>query len=720
MGVYTDLLANAKSWDSGSQTGANSDTVAGDRAITKEIKAFKTRQGDPSVSSDFAATAEVQSVATYAITAESGNFTLTITLRNGETFTTASIAYDANAATIETAIDVAATTAAITDWTNADISVALGTDLNAGAMTLTYDGASVTAVNHDMAVITDVDLVSDPSGAVVTSVAGVEPVNEIQQVPAFIAGASGGNYTLTGNVGAQAFTTANLAHDDVAATIETAIDVAATNNAVPAWVNGDISVSGGPMTTLPLVLTYDGTSTSGADIVEVTIADVDLVGAGPGAVTTPTPGVVAVDEVQQISQFGGAVDGGNYTLTLNMVGTEVTTANIVWNANAATIETAIDTVATANVAGWTNGDVTVAGGDMNTATLNFTYDGTSVAGTDIPEIVVNDVDIANGTLGSESTLTPGIAPVDEIQGVAVFAANASGGNYTLTLNLNSTTVTTASILWNDNAATIEGAIDTVATGNVADWVNGDVSVSGGGLDSATVNLTYDGANYAGADQVQATIADVDIVGAVPATAITHTPGVVAVDEEQSIAVFVDTVSSGNYTLEFTMSDLTNVTTANIAHDASAATIETAIDTVMTGNYGAWTNGDITVAGGPLTTNAVTLTYDGNSVDELNHAAVIIDSADLEGQTTVGVVSVTTQGQTDRTTYQVMESMGLLAGGPPVQGTTSGLSAATTRNSNPYYPRQATLQAIALQAAIEDGEDAVYGELMTIFGQTHIL
>lgn len=485
MGIYTDLLNNAKSWDSGEQTGANSDTVAGDRAITREIKAFKTRQGDPDIGNDFAATDEIQSIATYAITAESGNFTLTVLLRSGEWFTTASIAYNANAATIETAIDVAATAAGITDWTNADISVALGTDLNAGDLTLTYDGDSVTDVNHQPVVITDVDLFSDPSGAVVTSIEGVAPVDEVQQIPVFT----------------------------------------------------------------------------------------------------------------------GAVDGGNYTLALTLNTTAVTTANIIWNANAATIESAIDTVATGNVTGWTNGDVTVTGGDMNTATVNFTYDGDSVSGTDNVQIGITNVDLTNGDVDTPTTLTPGFA---------------------------------------------------------------------------------------------------------------------AVDEEQSIAVYVDTVSSGNYTLEFTMNDATNVTTANLAYDANAATIETAIDTVMTGNYGGWVNGDIVIAGGPLTTNAVTLTYSGTSVDELNHAAVVIDSVDLDGHTTIGAASTTTHGQSARTVWEIMEGMGLITGGPPVQGTTSGLSATTSRNSNPHYPKQATLKALAQQAAIDDDNNDLYGVLMALFGQTHTL
>ncbi len=954
MGVYTDILAGAKAWDSG--VGDDGLTVATDRVITKHVKRFLARQGDAAYPSGFEADDDVQSVTTYPFTVTSGNFTLTVTLRNEETFTTANISYDASAATIETSINVAAT-GNITDWTNGDISVALGTDLNAGAMTLTYDGDSVKETNQGTVVMNDGDLISDPAGAVTVVNEGVAPVDEVQQiavyvedttagnytlafnvgaqafttasllydanaatietaidvsatnntVPSWINGdiavtggpltttplvltfdgnstagtdaqevvianvdlvggvpgaestptpgivavdeiqevavfaesTSAGNYTLAFNVGAQAFTTANLVYDDAAATIETAIDVSATNNGVPAWANGDITVSGGPLDAAPLVLTFDGTSTAGTDATEVVIANIDLVGGVPGAESTTTPGVVAVDEVQEIAAFGGAVDGGNYTLTLNLNATLVTTANIAWDDANAAIETAIDTVATGNVGAWTNGDVTVAGGlDMNTAAITFTYDGASVNESDVPEIVINDVDLQNGTIGAESTTTPGIDPVNEIQEIAVYAAGVSGGNYTLTLNLNSTVVTTASIIWNDNAATIETAIDTVATGNVADWVNGDVSVSGGhlgsakieltydgtnyagadqvqatisdvdldggvpgaastatpgvvagnevqgiavytegvsggnytltlnlnstavttanitwnanagtiesaidtvatgnvadwvngdvtvaggGLDSATVNLTYDGTNYAGADQVQATIADADLDGGVPGASSTLTPGIAAEDEGITVAVFEDTVTSGNYTLQFVMSDLTDMTTANITFDATAANIEDEINTVFTGNYGGWTNGDITVTGGPLDANAVTLAFDGNSVDELNHADPIIASVDLAGHTTTGTESVTTYGQSDRTTMAVLEVMGIIAtGGPPPQGTDAGITAGSTRASNPWFPSQETLKALAMQAAIEDGSDDVYVALMTEFDLVHLL
>jgi len=91
------------------------------------------------------------------VTFDGGNFTITITLNSGEAFTTASILFSANAATIEGAIDTAATSASVVGWTNGDISVS-GGSLATADIILTYDGASVAGLNHSVAVATDVDL----------------------------------------------------------------------------------------------------------------------------------------------------------------------------------------------------------------------------------------------------------------------------------------------------------------------------------------------------------------------------------------------------------------------------------------------------------------------------------------------------------------------------------------------------------------------------------
>ncbi len=124
---------------------------------------------DAAIPASSAVTDGVHTVATSTQT--SGNMTLTVTLRSGEAFTTASIAYNAAAATIETAIDSAATTASITGWTNGDITVSGGA-VNAAPVVLTFDGTSVAGEAHPITLLTDVDGAGGAWGAVTRTTAG--------------------------------------------------------------------------------------------------------------------------------------------------------------------------------------------------------------------------------------------------------------------------------------------------------------------------------------------------------------------------------------------------------------------------------------------------------------------------------------------------------------------------------------------------------------------
>ncbi len=108
-----------------------------------------------------ATTDEVQEIEQYAVNFTGGTFTLTFNLDGESPFTTAAIAYNANAATVETAIDVAATLAGVTGWTNGDITVS-GGPLTAAALVLTFDGASVAQTNQGQTTI---------NGALLTSTA---------------------------------------------------------------------------------------------------------------------------------------------------------------------------------------------------------------------------------------------------------------------------------------------------------------------------------------------------------------------------------------------------------------------------------------------------------------------------------------------------------------------------------------------------------------------
>lgn len=161
MGLISDFLAASVSIDTTPPT----DPL--DRRAYRELQAI-VDEGDMVLPSSLQAVNEVQSIAVYVGTVTGGDFTLEFTLWNGETFTTAAIAWSANAATIEGAIDTAATSAGITGWTNGDISIALTGDLNANPATITFDGVSVKEANHTLVVMNDSGLTGGGSGGAIT------------------------------------------------------------------------------------------------------------------------------------------------------------------------------------------------------------------------------------------------------------------------------------------------------------------------------------------------------------------------------------------------------------------------------------------------------------------------------------------------------------------------------------------------------------------------
>ena len=190
------------------------------------------------------------------------------------------------------------------------------------------------------------------------------------------------------------------------------------------------------------------------------------------------------------------------------------------------------------------------------------------------------------------------------------------------------------------------------------------------------------------------------------------------DEVQTIPTFNGVVSGGNFTITVVdPADGSSITTANIAHNANAATIETALDTVCTGNITGWTNGDISVSGGDLTTANVLLTYDGSSVDGQNIAQCTITDVDLSGGGTVTAATTTTNGQAARKTWAVMWALGLIAAADlPAQGSAlaDGATLWVTAAENAVWPNAALRGALAEQAAIDDANPTLETQLKALF------
>lgn len=116
---------------------------------------------------------------------------------------------------------------------------------------------------------------------------GFAGANEVQVIPEVVADA--GTYTITLRIdGLNPFTTAALDFDDVAATIEAAIDAAAATAAVPGFTAGDIAVTGGPINAADITLTYDGVSVAGANHGLATVTSSLTASAAPVAAPTAT------------------------------------------------------------------------------------------------------------------------------------------------------------------------------------------------------------------------------------------------------------------------------------------------------------------------------------------------------------------------------------------------------------------------------------------------
>lgn len=186
----------------------------------------------------------------------------------------------------------------------------------------------------------------------------------------------------------------------------------------------------------------------------------------------------------------------------------------------------------------------------------------------------------------------------------------------------------------------------------------------------------------------------------------------AVNAVHTVNQFASDPSAGTFTLTVTLANGETFTTAGIAYNAVAATIETAIDTAASGVTG-WTNGDISVTGGNLLAAGadVVLTFDGASVAGANHALTTIDGSGLTGGSLAAPATVkTTAGQTGRNGWGALVSLGIVGTPLPAQGEArpEDIVAGSGLLRVPSW----LVKELAQEAAVEDGDNATYHAIMT--------
>lgn len=189
------------------------------------------------------------------------------------------------------------------------------------------------------------------------------------------------------------------------------------------------------------------------------------------------------------------------------------------------------------------------------------------------------------------------------------------------------------------------------------------------------------------------------------------------NEVQGIATDVGTVVSGTYALTFVLRSGQTFTTGAIAFDAVAATIQAAIDVAATAAaVPNWTNADIVITGGPLSTTAIVITFSGASVAGQNHGQTTEDGALLVGGGTAGAQTTSVHGQTERSAWAAMLGLSLITDTPPAQGVDpSSVTARSVSGSFPHNLDGETVMAIINEVVAQDENEATRALMLTALG-----
>jgi hypothetical protein len=247
-----------------------------------------------------------------------------------------------------------------------------------------------------------------------------------------------GTFTLTSSILGHSGTTTPIPFDAVAATVQTALEsIVGPSNVI---------VTGGPAPTNPMTIYFTG-QLQHQIIPPLTTDSTNLKGGMNPTITIqafPVPQVLAIQ---------GSPTGGTFTLTSSASGHSGTTAPIPYNADAAAVQAALESIVGA-------GNVIVTGGPApgNPMSIYFTA---QLQGQAIPPLTADGSGL---TGGPNATVTISMFPLPQ-----QFAVHGSptGGTFTLTSSVPAHAGTTVLIPYNADAAAVQTALVSVlGSGNV--------------------------------------------------------------------------------------------------------------------------------------------------------------------------------------------------------------------------------------------------------------
>ena len=523
-------------------TASTTSTASGALTIAEEV------QGAEAVNE----VQKLELVGTYT----GGTFTITWNPGAGNE-TTTTIAHNATAATVQTALEGLATPVAgdflvtggpgpSTAWFVQFQGTYAATDVN----TMTVDGTS---------------LIGNGTVTVTTKTPGTGKSDEIQRLGVI---GNAGTFKLTFN-GAE--TSALNLLDATPAQVQTALEALSTIG------TGNVAVYGAADRTNVSKALYYVVFKGALTETDVSLLTIDH---GNSFVLTHSAGGASSTNEWQFVDCGNAI-GGSFTLSF---GGETTSA-ISWNGTQEpggnAVKDALEALSTLAV-----GDIEVwQGFGQSTYAIGFIG---AKANTNVAELVANFDLLTSATSPTVATMREGKASVDEVQEVVV---SGSGGTFTLTFSGQ----TTAVIAFGATAATVETDLELLS--NIT-----NVTVTGTGTAVDPYSVTF---VDPGGDVAQMT-ADAALLTGGGGKSTEVTKGAAAIDEQQKVTLGAG-VSSGTFKLSFE-----NVESAAIAYDATAATMKTELELLSTID-GVTVTG---AAGGPWTVTFNTGNVADRDIEEM--------------------------------------------------------------------------------------------------------
>jgi len=192
------------------------------------------------------------------------------------------------------------------------------------------------------------------------------------------------------------------------------------------------------------------------------------------------------------------------------------------------------------------------------------------------------------------------------------------------------------------------------------------------------------------------------------------------NEVTVVATYNGTVSGGNFTITVNLPTRgITYTTANIAHNATAGTIEGALDTASPATV---PDGDINVAasGTNLTDGNMTFTCNGSANVASMPVLITTTNVNLSGGGTLGATTRTTDGQPNRNALQALYELNIIDGTVPASGEASTDWVKPTTAPNDYigWYRRAwleTIEFLATQLKVEEGISDNRDAVRTLYG-----